>query len=209
MSERELIASLNFMGLVNRYFGGTGAVIRFFETANPPKCFTALDIGCGGGEIAAAVAGWARKTGRNASVTAIDLNEICLRYASKKNTFPDVRYLKHSAYEIQSLGSFDYIFSSMFFHHLSDDQIVSLLRTMRRQSIRGFLVNDLFRSRAAHLGATALAALSFNKTVYHDVRLSVLRAFTAADFARYRRLAGLDQARIERRPVFRMTLFHA
>jgi 2-polyprenyl-3-methyl-5-hydroxy-6-metoxy-1,4-benzoquinol methylase len=208
MSDRELKASLDFMGIVNRFFGGTRAVVRFFERAAPPERFTALDIGCGGGDIPAAVARWAKKTNREASITAIDLNERCLRYAARKNASPGVRYLAHSAFDIASLGSFDYIFSSMFFHHLSDVEIASLLSAMRRQSRLGYLVNDLSRSPTAHLGATALSALAFDKTVYHDARLSVRRAFTPADFERYR-AAAAPESRVERRALFRIVLYHA
>jgi ubiquinone/menaquinone biosynthesis C-methylase UbiE len=209
MSERELCASLDFMGLVNRFFGGARTILRFLEEARPPERFSVLDIGSGGGDIAAAVADWAGATGRSVSVTALDTNPYCLRYASRRNTRSGIRYLEHSAFDIEALGSFDYVMSSMFFHHLSDAQIVALLGAMARQGRRGFIVNDLLRSPAAHLGATALSALSLDKTVFHDARLSVLRAFVPADFERYRRLAGLCDARVERRPIFRLALFRA
>lgn len=207
MPGEALHASLGFMSFVNAFFGGTRAVIDYFESHETPGRFTVLDIGSGGGDIPSALARWAAKKKKEIHVTAIDLNPRCVEYAEARFGSPRVRFLRHSAFDIESLGRFDYVISSMFFHHLSDDAIVDLFRRISLQSRRGFLVNDLYRNRLNKAGAGLFGALSLKRVVYHDATLSVDRAFREEDFARYRDAAGVP-FRIERRPVFRITASH-
>jgi 2-polyprenyl-3-methyl-5-hydroxy-6-metoxy-1,4-benzoquinol methylase len=205
ISPRELESALGFMKFVNRFWGGVGAVTSFLARTDAPERFTLLDVGTGGGDIPFAIAKWARSQGKTASITAIDVNPGCLAYAAKHHSDPSVIFKKHSAFDIASLGRFDYVVSSMFFHHLSDAEIVSLLRLFRAQA-KHFLVNDLLRSPLAHAGAALLASATLNRTVFHDATLSVRRGFTRRDFERYRKEAGLMDARIETPPYFRITL---
>ena len=202
----DLSASLNFMTQVNRSLGGVRAVLDFFERSRVPEKFTVLDIGCGAGDIPHAVVEWAKKQNKKVSVTAIDLNPLCLSYAAGHFPDPETDFKKHSAFEIARLGVFDFVISSMFFHHLEDEKIVELLKLMAKQSRHGLLVNDLYRNVWNYLGAYVLGVFSFSPVVFNDAKLSVKRAFTVSDFARYREVSGLADLTIERKPVFRLTL---
>ena len=115
-----------------------------------------------------------------------------------------------SAFDIHHLGTFDYVISSMFFHHLSDADIVLLLGLVSTSSRLGFLVNDLRRSWVGWAAAFAVAGLTCKKIVINDATLSVKRGFIEKDFERYKQLAGVPRAVIRRRPWFRLTLeYHA
>jgi len=81
-----------------------------------------------------------------------------------------------------------------------------LLGLMAAGAKRGFLVNDLYRGKLAHFAARATSALTGNCTVRHDAALSVRRAFKEADFERFKRLTGLQDAHVLRRPMFRILL---
>ena len=208
MPPEELLASLNFMRQVNQMLGGMRAVIDTFARWDLPSEFTVLDIGCGGGDIAFGLARWAASRGKHAKITAIDLNPLCLAYAEQNFSSPDIRHLQHSAFELESLGSFDYIISSMFFHHLKDDEIVALLSNIKKQAKRGFLVNDLYRGYLNYAGAWLLGVFSGRPVVFNDAKLSVARAFRQKDFEQYREQAQIPDARIECKPVFRILLSH-
>lgn len=203
----ELERSLDFIVFVNRFFGGTRTVLDYFESRETPAKFSVLDIGCGAGDIPFALDRWTASKGKEAEITAIDLNPRCLDYAKRHFSSPRVRFLAHSAFDIGTLGSFDYIISSMFFHHLEDDDIVRLLKLVDSQSTRGFLVNDLYRGHLNYVGASLLSALSFQKIVWNDARLSVRRAFQEKDFYAYRRNTGIS-FRFERKPIFRIVISH-
>src|SRR3989338_7773962 len=206
-SPGDLRALLDFMTRVNRYLGGTRVILDHLEACRMPDEFSVLDIGFGAGDIPHAIVEWAKRNGKKVSVTAIDLNPLCVAHARASFSDPEISFLRHSAFEIESLGVFDLITSSMFFHHLTDGEIVRLLGLMKRQSRRGFIVNDLYRSGWNYLGAFALGALSLHRIVFNDAKLSVKRAFREPDLARYREASGLSDLRIARRPVFRIALF--
>ena len=200
-----LLASLNFMAQVNGLLGGTRTVLDYFEK-NAPGEFSVLDVGFGAGDIPHELAMWAKKKGKKITVTAIDLNPLCVAYAQHHYSCPEVRFLQHSAFDIERLGKFDYVISSMFFHHLSDEDIVRLLPLFQQTARRGFLVNDLYRGRLNYAGAFMLGIFSFSPIVFNDAKLSVKRAFQENDFQRYRHSSGISDLKIERKPVFRITM---
>ena len=167
----DIRSSLDFMVFVNRYFSGSRVVINYFERNRVPDKFSVLDLGFGSGDIPFALTEWAEKNGKDISVTAIDINAHCHSYAASRFASPRIRYLNHSAFDLDALGSFDYIISSMFFHHLTDEEIVRLLKIIDRQNRMGFIINDLYRSHRNYLGALLLSFFWFNKTVYHDAKL--------------------------------------
>ena len=197
--------SLDFMVFVNAYCGGARVVLNYFEKNKTPDKFTVLDLGSGSADIPYMLTRWAEKNTKDISVTAVDINPHCLAYAASRFTSPNIRYLRHSAFDLETLGSFDYIISSMFFHHLTDEEIVRLLKIIDRQSRIGFIVNDLYRCRRNYLGALLLSCFWSNKVIYHDAKLSVSRAFQEEDFVRYREQAGIA-FNIHRQPLFRIVM---
>jgi 2-polyprenyl-3-methyl-5-hydroxy-6-metoxy-1,4-benzoquinol methylase len=204
---RKLLPSFRFMRMVNRWLGGTSAVLHFLETTSiPEREFTVLDLGTGCGDIPVAIQKWAKQNKKKAHITAIDTNPHFIEYAKKHSAHPGIGYLCHSAFDIESLGTFDYIIASMFFHHLPDERIVALLQKMFQHCRRGFLVNDLYRHPIAYAGVAALTALRFDPVLFHDAKLSVKRGFRETDALNYRDWSGIDQLQIQQRPGFRLTM---
>lgn len=203
----KIIPSLRFMRWVNRWLGGADAVLDCFDhTPGLGREFTVLDLGTGSGDIPLAIQRWAKKRKRTVQITAIDSNPRLIEYAQKHSAHPHIRYLCHSAFELEQLGLFDYITASMFFHHLPDERIVELLEKMFQNCRRGFLVNDLYRHPIAYCVVALLTALSFDPVLFHDAKLSVRRGFREADALNYREWSGIDQLRIKQRPGFRLTM---
>jgi 2-polyprenyl-3-methyl-5-hydroxy-6-metoxy-1,4-benzoquinol methylase len=205
-SLERLAGSLRFMARVNRWLGGLGPVVGFLEQRLRAGSCSILDLGTGGGDIPFAVAQWAEQRGISVEITAIDVQPACLEYARMRHVHPSIRYVQHSAFDLEQLGSFDYITASMFFHHLPDEQIVRLLQQMYRAARCGFVVNDLYRHPIAYWGITAIAALTFNPVIFHDARLSVLRGFREENGYAYREWSGIDGMRIEQHPGFRFVM---
>lgn len=195
--------SLDFMVFVNRRFGGSNVILDYFKKKTTSHEFTVLDLGCGSGDIPFAIVNWAKQAGKRAHVTAIDLNTHCLDYAHAHFASPDISFIKASAFDLEKLGSFDYIVSSMFFHHLSDEAIIDLFQRIARQSRKGFVINDLYRCCRNYWGAMLLALPTFKKILINDAPLSVLRAFQENDFLKYRQQSGVP-FQIERKTPFRL-----
>lgn len=207
LTMERILPSLRFMRWVNRWLGGVGAVLGFFErSAAHDGELTILDLGTGTGDIPVALQKWAKLNKRKFHITAIDSNPDFIEFAKRRNPHPKIRYLCHSAFDLEKLGQFDYMMASMFFHHLPDEKIVELLQKMFQNSSRGFLVNDLYRHPVAYAGVACLTALRFDRVLFHDAKLSVKRGFREADALNYREWSGIDQLQIEQRPGFRITM---
>ena len=70
-------------------------------------------------------------------------------------------------------GSFDYVMAAMFLHHLSDEEVVQVLREMNRVAARGVIISDLLRNRRAYAWITFFTLFSI-PMVKHDGRAKVL-----------------------------------
>src|SRR5262249_33437237 len=104
--------------------------------------------------------------------------------------------------------TFDAAYTVLTLHHFEDPSAVALLREMARVVRRLVVVNDLERSRAAWLGARALAATVWrrNRITRNDGPLSVRRAFAPPALRGLARQAGLRRPRVARRVAFRLVL---
>lgn len=204
--KKDIQRSLDFMVGVNRYLGGSQTVLNYFEKYCVKKSLNILDLGTGSGDIPYALVQWAKKKGKSISITALDIQPVCMEYSQKHFACPEITYLNHSAFDLASLGSFDYITSSMFFHHLTDQQIVTLLQLMKQNCKEGFIVNDLYRSVWAYAGVGILGMLSGNGVVLHDATLSVARSFRNEDGEYYKEKTGIRDLKVKRKPIYRMTL---
>ena len=60
-------------------------------------------------------------------------------------------------------GDFDYAITSMFLHHLDEQQIVRVLRIMDHQSRRGIIVADLLRHARAYAASSILVASAVHR----------------------------------------------
>jgi hypothetical protein len=97
-------------------------------------------------------------------------------------------------------GGYDVVTSSLFLHHLGDDQAECFLRRMAGLARQLVLVNDLRRGLAGFLLAcVATRVLSSSPVVHTDGPRSVKAAFTPDEVFRLARKAGLEGATVERR----------
>src|SRR6185436_20758573 len=104
-------------------------------------------------------------------------------------------------------ASFDFVTSSLVFHHFPEAPAASLLAEMARVARRAVLVNDLERHRVPWAVITVLAALGRNRMVRHDGPLSVLRGWRPHELLTLARSQGLGRrARVSRLFPYRLVL---
>jgi len=187
-------ASYRFMETVNFWFGGIRMVRRFLaaETAGhyAGGPLRILDIGSGSCDIPLAVSRWA-------SAYGIPLHFTCLEKAGHAVEIargqlgrvgnPSVQLIQEDAFTQQPAEPYDFAVASMCFHHFSDAQILTLLRKLNGFVLNSVLINDLRRSRLAHLAARLLLAAT-PPEVRHDALLSIRRGFKTSELT-----ALLDQ----------------
>lgn len=148
---------------------------------SPTRMTTLLDIGCGGGDVAANLIRWADADGLRLSVTGIDTDPRAIEYASSLPPYAGLRFYNVSSHELVEQGqTFDLVISNHMLHHLTDAEIPALLDDCRRLARREVILSDVSRRRASYLLFAALTAPFFpNSFIRKDGLTSLRRAFTA------------------------------
>lgn len=179
----QLLRTIRQFRWINALFSASRRLLRehFFPMMerDPKRVYTLLDVGAGGCDIAMWVAREARIRGLKLDITALDNDPRILPVAYRTvRDCPEIRILEGNALDFGELGSFDFIFSNHFLHHLDWDEIGIFLRQVLARTRLGFVMNDLKRSRTAYLGCTVLLGLSAHRSfAFHDGRLSIRRGF--------------------------------
>ncbi|MDQ3220588.1 MAG: methyltransferase domain-containing protein [Acidobacteriota bacterium] len=203
---------LHEIAFINRYLGDRRALrktlLREIKTKNIRE-FSVLDVGCGSGELLRYVAEFARGSGRTARLTGIDLNEISASITSSvSHNFPEISSVRGDAFKLPFAdGEFDYALSSLFFHHLADDQIPLVLNEMSRVASRGIFVIDLHRHPMAYvLYKLFCVVFRISPLVRHDGSLSILRGFSPAELDDLLKASKLRLKKIERTAPYRIVI---
>jgi len=173
--------SYRFMCSVNRCWGGTAAVQRFLRGRCPRGgSVKVLDLGSGSCDIPLAVTSRLNRDHRHVEFTCLEVNPIALAIARRsidKSGNPFVRVLPVNIFDFEPAETFDYAVGSMFFHHLSNDEIITLIKKLCVFVRHGVFINDLYRS-AVNYAACKLAVAAADPVVRHDALLSIRRGFT-------------------------------
>ena len=157
--------------------------------AEPDEAFSLLDIACGHGDCLRAI----RKRYPNARLTGVDLNPWATR-AAMAATPPEagITFVNGDAFAYRPPVPFDFIVSSQFAHHLTDEQVVALLRWQQAHARRGWFISDVHRHWFPYFGFPLLARIMFwHRYIREDGQISVARAFTRAEWDRLLAEAGV------------------
>ena len=198
------IARLNRIGPILTLLS---SVAPFFARHAGAEPLTVLDVGTGAADIPAALVRWARARGRPVRVLALDVQPVVLECAAGTvRECPEIRLVGGEAGRppVRPDGV-DLAICSLMLHHLPEDGVVALLRTMASVARLGFVVSDLRRTRAAWVAAWLLTRVtSRSQLTRHDGPLSVERAYTRPELARLSATAGLSGVRWTNAIAFRV-----
>jgi ubiquinone/menaquinone biosynthesis C-methylase UbiE len=177
----EYATFLREIAFINRYLGDRRAIRKTLLreiSRESISDFSLLDVGAGSGELLATVADFAARSGRRARLVGLDLNPQAAA-AIAEAAVTDNAVVRGNAFNLPFAdGTFDYSISSLFFHHLTNDQIPRVLAEMSRVSRRGVFIIDLHRHPAAYyLYKLFCLAFRISPLVTQDGALSVLRSF--------------------------------
>lgn len=175
---------LRNLRVFNRYLGGYRGLMGYLQLlakASRLDSFSLLDVGTGSGDIPVTVARWARSEGIEVRIVGLELDRVTVEVARRQTqNFPEISIVRADIFHLPlSPLSFDFVHASQLLHHLSQDEIVALLKVWSRIARRGILVSDLIRHPLAYYGIGALTRLfTSNEMTRIDAPLSVKRAFT-------------------------------
>jgi methyltransferase family protein len=184
---------------INRFFGGHRIFRRIISELVPPgDSFSMLDIGAASGDMAAQL----HLTHPNAVVTSLDRKYLHLAHAPNPKLVGDAFQLPFPP------ASFDFVFSSLFLHHFSNEQVAELLGKFKTIARRAVLAIDLERGPIAfHFLPATRWLFGWHPISLHDGPVSVQAAFKKDELLRVARNAGLAKARVTvHRPWARLSL---
>jgi len=152
-----------------------------------------LDVGSGGGGMLLKIWKLAQRRGREIHLTGVDLNPWSKKSAERFTPLDvPVRYETSDIFSFDPDHRTDFIVSSLFTHHLSDDEVVKFLQWMDRNATQGWFINDLHRHPLPFFFIRyAMRLLKTSPMVAHDGPISVARSFTAADWRRLIAQSGI------------------
>lgn len=184
---------------VNRYFGGHWVLRKIFsDLVSRDEQFSVLDIGAASGDMGAVL----RRSFPRATVTSLDRNADHLEVAAQPKLAGDAFQLPFRD------KSFDFVFSSLFLHHFSNDEVVRMLRGFSTVARRAVLAIDLERGPWAYYFMPSTKwLLRWKYLTVHDGQISVQAAFKKDELLDVARRAGLRNARVKQhRPWARLSL---
>lgn len=191
---RELVVINQLLGGYAATFAGLKPILK---ASKPGETITIADIGCGGGDTLLQVAQWANKQGLKLKLIGVDLSQDAIAYAQQHvhdsiaSIYPVEWVVMDYRNWLASGPQVDILMTSLFFHHLKDEQIVEALQYMQRYAKLGWVINDLHRHWFAYQSIRLLTHfLSRSPLVKYDSSLSVWRGFVKQDW-----LSLLQQAK--------------
>ena len=175
--------NLHELNFINTYLGGHAITINGIKhLIGNKKTVTVCEIGCGGGDNLVAIYKWCTQHKIELKVIGIDIKQDCINIA-KQQTFPEAAWIiddyKNAVFDVKP----DIIFSSLFCHHFTDEQLMEQLQWMKANSQLGFFINDLQRHWLAYFSIKFLTKIfSHSYLVKHDAPLSVARGFVKKEW---------------------------
>jgi 2-polyprenyl-3-methyl-5-hydroxy-6-metoxy-1,4-benzoquinol methylase len=211
LDPRELRVCLADVARLNRWFGGTRAVVaevrRIARRCGLQGRSNVLDIGTGGADIPRALVRWGRGCGVHFHVIACDRHEGIARAAAAFcSGVPSISVIRTDALALPfRLARFDFVTCSLMIHHLAEEEVIALLRELRGFARQALIVSDLERGAWACIG-TWIGTHLFCRSSYtrHDGPESVRRAYTLDELRTISQRAGCGNMRWSRRWLFRV-----
>ncbi|SHM36199.1 Methyltransferase domain-containing protein [Cyclobacterium lianum] len=209
-SGRELDQTIRELKTINRLLGGnsvTTSGLDYLMRQRPQEQYAIADLGCGGGDMAIWIKKWSLQKGHDCKVTGIDANPNIIALARERcraagmevdfnvaNVF-DPGFLQQGT---------DLITCTLFTHHFTNEELISLIGNLKQSGSIGIVINDLHRHFLAYYSIMGLTSLfSRSAMVKNDAPLSVLRAFSRNDWEHILKAANVEKFKISWNWAFR------
>ncbi len=185
------------LDVINQRLGGHAITIEgvqyFLSNWDKNASIHIIEIGCGGGDNLRAIKKWGDHKKLNLHLTGIDINKECIGYAESLKENKGINFICSDYKKTALKGNSHIIFSSLFCHHFTDEELVFMLSWMKQNSTLGFFINDLHRNRFAYYSIKLLTQF-FSKSylVKNDAPLSVKRGFIKEDWSKLFSIARIN-----------------
>jgi len=205
ISFSEIKKNMQELDTINTWLGGHSITrAGFKKLISDKKKLKVCEIGCGGGDNLAMLIRWSKKNNLQIECIGIDIKKECIEYAAMRWKNEPIEWMTSDYRDVQFSEKPDIIFSSLFCHHFTQEELVDQLKWMQANSRQGFFINDLHRHPLAYYSIKFLTSLfSRSKLVKNDAPLSVARGFKRKDWEWLRNESGLKAVSIQWKWAFR------
>ncbi len=180
------------LNTINTLLGGHAITRKGFrKLLGNRQEISVCEIGCGGGDNLFVIHEWCREAGVKAKLTGVDINAHCIEFAKQQYGDLGIVFIR-SDYQASTVLP-DILFSSLFCHHFTDEELVIMLQWMKHHCTVGFFINDLHRHALAWSSIKVLTKMwSRSHLVKNDAPLSVLRGFKKEEWKGLLQKAAVD-----------------
>jgi 2-polyprenyl-3-methyl-5-hydroxy-6-metoxy-1,4-benzoquinol methylase len=204
--------TLRELDFINQWLGGNAVTLNalrlLWESKSKSSTITIADLGCGSGEMVRLISKLASENKQRVSLTGIDANANIIEYAKRSKVNDSIVFESVNIFSNQfKERKFDIIVCTLFLHHFSDEELVTLFKSFKQQANIGIIVNDIHRHPLAYYSIKWLTQL-FSKSamVKFDAPLSVLRAFTKSELKNILSKAEISNYQLKWKWAFRWQL---
>lgn len=186
ISNEDLRKNLDEMEMLNRWFGSKKVLISALDEIQKKysryfKNHKILigDLGCGNGDLLRAIEQWSQSKKLRVELIGIDANPFVIQYAKKLSTSNNIHYKTENILSNKfSQHKFDIVCLNSVCHHFSDEQLIKLLKHLKKQTHIAIIINDLQRHWLSFYTIKILSRLfNFSALARNDAPLSIMRAF--------------------------------
>lgn len=182
-----LTETLDQLARINRYLGGNQVTMnglkKILKGHPTDKPLTIVDMGCGNGDLLRCIAEYGKKVGYDFRLIGIDANAHTVAYARKlSGNYKELSFQQLDVFseEFQKL-EYDLVLATLFLHHFSEEEIVTLLQSVMKTATVGMVVNDLHRNALAYFLFRLLGLFIRNPMTREDGLISIRKAFKRED----------------------------
>jgi 2-polyprenyl-3-methyl-5-hydroxy-6-metoxy-1,4-benzoquinol methylase len=199
------------LNVINKYLGGHAITLSGFKKLTGKKSsLSVCEIGCGGGDNLAAIYQWSYQNNIHLDIIGIDMKDECIQFAKSNRTLPaSAKWISKDYRAVKFDEKPDIIFSSLFCHHFTSEELVGQFQWMKENSTLGFFINDLQRNYLAYLSIKLLTSLfSSSYLVKNDAPISVLRGFHKSELVRICNHSNIQPLLLKWKWAFRYLLVY-
>jgi ubiquinone/menaquinone biosynthesis C-methylase UbiE len=207
---RRALAGLARINVLSRAGAGLWRGVR--RLVPRAQVASLLDVAVGSGDVLIDVARRAQSGGVTLALEACDVSAEALAATGERAAGAGWRVLAHRRNVVRDGlphrdRGVDVVVCSLFLHHLTEEQVVGVLREMARVARAGVVVSDLVRCRRGVVAANIVGrVLTRSRVVRVDAVRSVEGAFTVGEMRSMAEAAGMTGATVEPSWPMRMML---
>jgi len=202
------------LNIINTFLGGHKITIdgikNILDFNTKISQLTICEIGCGGGDNLKAIEKWCNKNKIETKFIGIDLKRECIEFARQQYPSLNCRWITSDYADVVFTDKRpDIIFSSLFCHHFTEGELIKILQWKKKQSTKGFFINDLHRNRLAYHSIKFITQIfSQSYLVKNDAPLSVARGFVKIEWRKLFQEAGIKNYIIQWKWAFRHLIIY-